>query len=199
MPEYWYLLPGKSIADNTLLFRRFSVAMHKPDFDLGRSGKIDQIQLIGETGQFYNSMIYTCQRSPQKSDFLTFHFPPDISPASFKYDEWVPKIELSVLADNTSSHVIGEYIKGDIFVDANQVGVDDFLRFVAASDIIVQFGAKNDRLNLLIADKFINMDLAGGLRQLLPAIINVEPNSLHAYTNDEMLKRCLTYKRTGKY
>jgi hypothetical protein len=199
MPEYWFVIPGKAVADHVLLFRRYSVAMHKADFDLGKSGKVDRIQIIGNPGQFYNSMIYNCQRHSQTSDFLTLHMPPEISPASFKYDEWIPNMELSILAKNTSSHVVGEYLKGDIFVDANSVGVDNFLRFVSASDMTVQFGEKGDRLNLLITDKFVNMDLADGVRQLLPAVIDVGPKSIHAYTSDEMLKRCLGYKRTGTY
>ena len=103
MPRQWFLLPASLGKDNQLQFRRYSVALHKDDFDAVKSGTKNQVQIIGQAGTFYNSMIFTCQGNKKKSDFLTFHFPADISPASFKYDEWKPRLDISILADRMSS------------------------------------------------------------------------------------------------
>jgi hypothetical protein len=195
MPEQWFVLPGSPAKPGTLQFRRFSVAMHKADFDSVRSGATDKVQIIGAAGTFYNSMIYTCQSDARKSDFLTFHFPADASPASFGYSDWKPRLNISVLANGTSTTFMSEYLKGDIFADASAVGIQTFLSFVAASDLVVSFGEKDDRLNLFVADKFATMNLSAGTKQMLPDLLHIKPSALPGYSNQEMVKRCLQYKR----
>ena len=198
MPRQWFLLPASLGKDNQLQFRRYSVALHKDDFDAVKSGTKNQVQIIGQAGTFYNSMIFTCQGNKKKSDFLTFHFPADISPASFKYDEWKPRLDISILADRMSSNFVSEYMKGDIFVDASTVGVDTFLGFVKASELAVDFGDKHDRLNLSVADKFAGMDLMMGTREMLPMALNIKSSALGVFSDGEMLKRCLQYRTSGK-
>jgi hypothetical protein len=172
--------------------------MPKEDFDEVRSGRRSRVRLMGQTGTFYNSIIYTCQSDGKKSDFLTFHFPADISPASFKYDEWKPKLDISILADGTSTHIIAEYIKGDIFVDEGTVGAGIFLNFANAAALTLDFGERSDKLNLLVADRFATMDLSKATREILPIVLSVKPNALRTFSNREMVERCLQYKRDGK-
>jgi len=90
MSDTWFVLPGPSPRDDALLFRRYGVAMRKAAFDAVRSGRTRQIELIGQPGTFYNSMIYTCRKVPDKPDYLTFHLPPTVTPASFKYEDMRP-------------------------------------------------------------------------------------------------------------
>jgi hypothetical protein len=198
MSTQWFLLPGPPDKDRQLQFRRFSVALHKADFDAVRSGTTSRVQIIGEAGTFYNSMIYTCQGDRGKSDFLTLHFPANVAPASFAFGEWRPRLDVSILADRASSNFVGEYNKGDIFVDASTVGVDTFLGFANAAALTLDFGEKHDRLNLFVADRFANMDLAAGTREMLPLSLNIKPNALRSFSSREMVERCLQYKKSGR-
>jgi hypothetical protein len=198
MSPQWFLLPGnrENGTRDQLQFRRFSVVVHKADFDSVRSGAKDDVKFIGDVGTFYNSLIYTCQKNAKKSDFLTFHFPVAVSPASFRYDDWKPKLDVSILADKTSTHLIAEYMKGDIFVDANAVGVETFLQFVGATALTVDFGDKGDRLNFLVADSFATTNLSGITGELVPVMLGIKPNQVRIFSNMEMVKRCLEYKRS---
>jgi hypothetical protein len=196
MPREWFVWPGSQKDDREIAFRRFSVAVHKNDLDSLMLGAKKDIQFIGDVGTFFNSVIFTCHKDKSKSDFLTFHIPPDVSPASFKYDEWRPKLEINLLADKVASHFTGEYIKGDIFVDANSVGVETFVTFLDASSITIDFGDKSDRLNLSMAEKLSGVDLLSQLRELLPIGLKIAPNDLVALSNNEMLERCLQYKKS---
>lgn len=195
MPEQWFLVPGAPHKDGTLQFRRFSVAMDKADFDSVRSGAKNRVQIIGQAGTFYNSMIYTCQRDTKKSDFLTFHFPSEISPASFQYSDAKPNLNLGLLADKKSTHVTAEYLKGDIFVDASTAGAETFIDLVTASTLTLDFGEKGDRLNLVVADKFATMDLSNATKEMLPILLNIKPQALRSFSNKQMLESCLQYKK----
>lgn len=199
MSGQWFLLPNGIGKDRQLQFRRFSVAMHKADFEDVRSGKSSQVQIIGQAGTFYNSMIYTCQGDRKKSDFLTLHFPADVAPASFAFDDWRPRLDVSILADRMSSNFVGEYNKGDIFVDASTVGAETFLGFANASALTLDFGDKHDRLNLFVADRFATMDLSSGTREMLPVALNIKPNALRSFSTREMVERCLQYKNSGRF
>jgi hypothetical protein len=197
MPQHWFLLPGNSEDDNKLIFRRFSMAMHKADFDDLRSGRTENINIIGEPGQFYNSMLYFCQRSRMKADFLQFHLPADVTPASFKYGDWVSSLEIRILTDLGSMRVSGEYMKGDLFVDADATDPKFFVSLIQSSELTVEFGTQNDRLNLFVGDRLMKSDLKGFVVTALPMMLNVK--SLKHFTNQEMMDRCLSYKKTGRY
>jgi len=113
MPDKWFLIPGRESSEGVLVFRRFSVAMHREDFEV-INGRPQKIKVIGGLGQFYNSMIYFCQRSRARSDSVALHLPDQLSPASFAYGEWVSRLEVRVLADNLSVKMPGEYQRRSI-------------------------------------------------------------------------------------
>jgi hypothetical protein len=197
MPQVWFLLPSKSTSDNSLIFRRFSVAMHKVDFDDLRSDRTESVKIIGEAGQFYNSMLYFCQRSNMKADFVQFHLPADVTPASFKYDDWVSSLEIRILTNISSMRVRGEYMKGDLFVDADATEQKLFLSLIESSELTVEFGSQNDRLNLFVSDKLMKANLKRLLVTALPIMFNLK--NLKHFTNQEMTERCLSYKKTGRF
>ncbi len=194
MPDIWFVLPGTARNDDTLLFRRYSVAMHRAAFDATRSGKADKIDIIGPPGTFYNSMIYTCRKIPDKPDYLTFHLPPTVIPASFKYDDHKPQLTIDILADKESSRNVGEYNKGDLFLDATDAEAGNLRRLMRASDISVQFGARKDRLKLAVTNHLSRLELAKMVKEMLPLLLKVDPATLRSFTSTELREHCLAYR-----
>jgi hypothetical protein len=200
MPSYWIVIPEKSDYGGQLLFRRYSVALRRQAIEDAKSGNSKQLQIIGAPGMFYNTMIYNCQRDQRKSDFLTFHIPDELSPSSFRRDERVPQLAIRVLIDRVSMTYDAEYIKGDIFLDASSTReTGDFLRLLNAAEIIVEFGDQKDRLNLFVGDTLGNAKLADFVREALPPLLKLSPNTLRFLNNAEMLRICMTYKKTGHF
>jgi hypothetical protein len=194
MPETWFVLPGPSREADAILFRRYSVAMRKTDYAATRSGRTNQIRLMGPAGQLYNSMIYTCRKSSDKPDYLTFHLPPQVSPASFKYDTNQPKLEINIVVDTEPNHAVVEYKKGDIFLDAADAGAGNLLRLMRASEITINFGSRNDRFTLGITAKFGSVELAKAMKDLLPQMASIDPGALRSFSNQELREHCLAYK-----
>jgi hypothetical protein len=93
--------------------------------------------------------------------------------------------------------VTGEYIKGDLFIDATDPR--SFRSLVFSSELTLEFGDQNDRLNLFVGDRLSNSDLKDVVLTLLPVMLNAKSHSLRHFNNAEMLESCLQYKRTGKY
>jgi hypothetical protein len=193
MPETWFLLPGPSRGDEAILFRRYSVVMRKTDYAAVRSGGTSKSQIIGPPGQFYNSMIYTCRKRSDKSDYLTFHLPPQVSPASFKYATNQAGLQINIVADTEPSRAVVEYKQGDIFLDAD-AGAGNLLRLMRAFEITINFGRRNDRLDLRVTEKFGSMELAKGVKELLPLVAKIDPGALRSFSNEELRQYCLAYK-----
>jgi hypothetical protein len=150
MPSFWLLVPGKLISDGQLMFRRYSVTIQRQNLNEIDSGVNDKVTVISGPGSFTNSMIFNCERDRRRVDFVTIHLPDYADPASFDHQEWV---SIQILVDGRSQTVKGEYIKGDLFVDANQYdSIDEFRRLLSASRIIFEFGRNNDRISFGVSD-----------------------------------------------
>jgi hypothetical protein len=134
------------------------------------------------------------RKSSDKPDYLTFHLPPQVSPASFKYDTNQPKLEINIVIDTEPSHAVVEYKKGDIFLDAADAGAGNLLRLMRASEITINFGSRNDRLTLGITAKFGSVELAKAMKDLLPQMASIDPGALRSFSNQESREHCLAYK-----
>jgi hypothetical protein len=199
MPSDWVLLPERARSqrgtNEAILFRRFSVATHLSDFKRLRSGETDEVQLIGQTGTFYNSMIFNCVR--KKVDYLTLHLPSAVSVSSFESDGWKSSMEVRILANGVSIRSSAEYINRDIFLDAaNFKSNIDFLHILAATEIITEFGERGDRLNLFVSDQLGKANLAYAEKEMIPKLMNAKA---HFLNTTEMLAKCRQFKRTGAF
>ena len=158
------------------------------------SGKAGPVDIVGPPGTFYNSMIYTCRKVPDKPDYLTFHLPSPISPASFKYDAHRPGLTINIASDQGASRNVAEYNKGDIFLDAGDADAGNLLRLMQSSKITLRFGGPKDTLNLNISDSYGRVDLAKAIKATLPAMLNVDPGALRSFSNTELRAHCLAYR-----
>ena len=197
MPPIWVIMPGQEIRNGNLMFRRFSLALQKSNFDEARA-KGGGVEAIGPAGTLFNTMLYVCPRT--RTDHLTFHMPDQVGLASFRRDEWVSSLPARILADGSSVKFGAEYIKGDLFVDADGSGhLKDFLDVLNATDIVVEFGAENDRFHLFVGDIFASIKLSDFLRGALPMLLQKKPATFKFLSTAQMLKACANYKKTGKY
>src|SRR5262249_3314268 len=151
------------------------------------------VEVIGPAGTLFNTILYVCTRD--RKDHLTFHMPDQLGLASFGRDEWVSSLQARILADNAAVKFQAEYIKGDLFVDADGSGrVKDFMDLLKASDITVEFGDKNDRFHLFIGDTFSGVKLTDFTRGALPTLLQKKPQTFKFLSTEQMLKACATYK-----
>jgi hypothetical protein len=198
MPSYWILARSMAVADQKLMFRRYSVIIERENLSDIDAGKNQQVTILSE-GSLINSMIFNCERDRQKTDFLTIHLPDYLDPQSFDHRQWVSRLDIRNLADERSGSVEGEYIKGDIFIDANKYqSTKDFLNLISASRLSVEFGDKNDRVILAASDQIGSANMRGFIREYLPHIPNFA-SGLQFLDTADMIQACLRYKRTGRY
>lgn len=198
MPTYWILWREKAIDNEQALFRRYSLLIERSNLTEIDSGKTQDVHLLEHPGSFINSMIYNCQRDRRKSDFITIHLPESAHPKSFDYHEWVSRLEVRILADGASSTVGGEYIQGDLFMDANALGSARFLSLLSASRLIFEFGEKNDRVSFAVAEQIGNAKIGSFIREALPMAVKAS-SSLQFLSGADMLARCSIFKRTGRF
>jgi hypothetical protein len=144
-------------------------------------------------------MIYNCERDRRKTDFLTVHLPDNAHPTSFEHQEWISQLEMRILADGRSGSIIGEYIKGDIFIDANSYSSrEDFLKLLFASRLIFEFGNKRDRITFAVDDQVGSAQLGLFMREYLPRL-PIFASGLRFLSNSDMLRLCSGYKNTGRF
>jgi hypothetical protein len=97
-------------------------------------------------------------RSTENCDFLTVHLPDNADPTSFEHQEWVSRLDIRILADGGSQSVQGEYIKGDLFIDA---------RLLSSSRIVFEFGKNNDRIHFAVSDQIGSANIGAFMREYL--------------------------------
>ncbi len=111
----------------------------------------------------------------------------------------VSDLEIRFLADGRSGTVRGEYIKGDLFIDANQFSpIADFFKLLSASRLIVEIGDKKDRITLAISDQIGSANIGGFLREYLPHIPSFAPG-LKFLSIADVASMCSRYKSTGHF
>lgn len=197
MPPEWIIIPSSAVHNDNLQFRRFSVAIQNADYEGVKTGTSPRMQLIGPPGTFFNSIIFNCAHDPDRRDFLTFHLPDEVGPTSFKRDDWVSKVDVRVLADSRSASFPGEYIKGDLFIDAsNDRATNGFDRMLTSQELIIEFGHTNDRLNLFIGNTIGKATFGEFMRAAVPETLSVPANSY--LSTAAMLARCRSFKRTTR-
>ena len=193
MPSFWLFSRTNSIVDGNLLFRRYSVITEKQNLRDIDSGATDRLEIISEPGSLTNSMIFTCHRRKQITDHLTVHLPEHADARSFKHDEWVSRLEIRILADNLSTKVEGEYIKGDLFIDVNAyASMNDFQKLLSASRLIIEFGEKNDRIVLAASDQFGSAQLGSFMREYLP-LLPIFASGLRLLSTTDILNLCFNF------
>jgi hypothetical protein len=197
MAPTWVIMPGQEIRNGKLMFRRFSLGLQKSNFDEVRA-KGGGVEAIGPAGTLFNTMLYVCPRN--EIDHLTFHMPDQVELNSFGRDGRVPSLQVNIRADASATKFEAEYIKGDLFVDADGSGhLKDFLDLLDASDITVEFGERQDQFHLFVGNTFASVKLADFLRGALPTLLQKKPSAFKFLSTEQMLKACANYKKSGKY
>jgi hypothetical protein len=198
MPPEWLLVPTMAVRDGDLMFRRFGLKIAnfegKTDFD----PESFQFNLLDPPGTFLNSQFMVCRRSPRDSDTLTLHLPDNVSLQSFDVKSWQSKLEIRSLAGRYSRRAMSEYIRGDLFLDATSMPIEDYVQLLTATRVTYEFGDKNDRLQFIVEDHFGKAAIAGFLREAIPHVLKIDPKTIAYFDTEAMLRACLTYKRTGR-
>ena len=199
MPSFWILVPGNAVRDGQLLFRRYSVIIEKQNLNEIDLGTNERVTIISAPGSLTNSMIFNCQRDRRKTDFLTVHLPDNADPTSFEHQEWVSRLDIRILADGGSQSVQGEYIKGDLFIDANAYDfTSEFFRLLSSSRIVFEFGKNNDRIHFAVSDQIGSANIGAFMREYLSRLPDFA-SGLRFLSSRDMARLCSTYKRTGRF
>jgi len=93
---------------------------------------------------------------------------------------------------------MGEYIRGDLFLDAAVMPVDDYLQLLTATRVTYEFGDKNDRLQFIIENQWGDAAIGDYLRGAVSQFYRIDPKAIGIFDTEAMLRACLAYKRTNK-
>ena len=196
MPPEWFLVPSMAVRDGDLMFRRYGLKIAnfagKTEFDPAAF----KLATLDPIGTIINSQFLVCRRSSRESDTLTLHLPDDVGLRSFDAKSWQSKLEIRSLAGNRSRRVMGEYIRGDLFLDAAAMPVDDYLQLLTATRVIYEFGDKNDRLQFIIENQWGDAAIGDYLRGAVSQFFRIDPKAIGIFNTEGMLRACLAYKRT---
>jgi hypothetical protein len=199
MPTEWLLVPKMTTnKHNDLLFRRYGmktgIREGVTDFDPAKY----KLLLLDPPGTLVNSLIFVCRRSRQETDTLTIHLPNSVGLRSFEYGDWHSKFEIRSLADGQSRRTSGEYIKGDLFLDAADMEISDFLQLLSARHVTYELGKENDRVQFIVADTFGEAIIKDFVHFAVPELMHVSASAISYFDTSGMLSACLNYKKTGK-
>lgn len=186
----WYQLANNIREDDVLIFRRYAISVI--------DGKIET-----EPGSVKNIYDFGCQRSAKHPDYVVFHFPAWIDLKGVARSDWIPKMPLNVALNEHKNtfEAQGEFKNGALFIDLDDFYRDNMLRLMAAEETIVQMPS-GDRLNVLQRTRTPDGkgDIAGFVDEMVPVISKtVNGGAVSRMETAEVLKRCLNYKRTGRY
>lgn len=130
----WYVL-GKARAD--------------PDFDLYR-----RYAVLQDADQpFPNVLIINCARGDTYFTHFTVELPRAFALKSFARGSWFPKLTARFVADGGAPFTMeGEYRDGEFFFDDRPDQHDGFQRALAARNLSIAFGDKNDTIVFAVLD-----------------------------------------------
>jgi hypothetical protein len=197
MSPMWVIVDSDSVKDGRLTTRRYGLIVDAETFrTIGMNGS-GPLKIA--TSGLENPMTFTCVQDSGYSDYLAFHLPADTSLASFRYDELIPRLPVRILSDANSYRATSEYRKGDLFVDLKDIEAGAILLPLDARRLTVEFGSKNDILNLATEYKVGSSNVNEYIRDVLPEKLNVPSREVRLLSTDDMLTTCLNYKHAGKY
>jgi hypothetical protein len=197
MSPMWVIVDSDSVKDGRLTTRRYGLIVDAETFrtiEMNGSGPLK----IATSG-LVNPMTFTCVQDTGYSDYLTFRFPAGTSLESVRFDDSMLRLSARILSDTSSYRAMGEYRKGDLFVDLKDIEAGAVLLPLDARRLTVEFGNKNDRLNLAAEYKLGSSNVNQFIQDVLPETLNVPSREVRLLATDDMLTTCLSYKHTGKY
>jgi hypothetical protein len=182
----WFLIEGlqvpnpKGLQGAKLMFRKYYLYIV--------DDKLDDLSSLA------TSMSFMCQKG--HLDFITFHIPDKVTPEMAR-NQWISSMDIRILADDISTEFVGEYIKGDIFIDITSNTLDDLLKVISSKHISVEFGPRNDRLNFY-QDDFTpggSGNIKGFLRDYVPmSLKTVGGRNFRTFDEASMFQACRQYK-----
>lgn len=197
-PEWAILSPG-SIKSDSLIIRRYAFTASRASYAGARKNPDARLELLDEPGTVVNAMFLNCRRKKSETDFLVLHLPEQTSLKSFPYDEWKSTIGIRTLADGKSRSVQGEYIKGDLFIDAKDMEIADFIDLMSSKELLFEFGDKADRGQLAFAEQIGTAKLQQFVRAVLPDLVKMHgAQRVQFLTSAQALAACVNFKKTGR-
>lgn len=192
----WVLIQKMARDKSNLIFRRYSILVDNPEGDTEFDPKKFNLNVL-DMASLINHQFYYCRRDRRDTDHLTIHLPDYAELRSFDLKSWQSKLNIRVLADGQSRSLRSEYIKGDFFFDLRAMTVDDFGSLLTASRVIFEFGDKADRIHHLTTDVFGGFNLRAFMRQAIPHVFKLAPQTYRYFDTTEMVTSCNRYKQTG--
>lgn len=197
-PKEWLLVQPLAISkDGQLLFRRYGIKIGNLQGDLDPKPDSFELEYLDPPGTLINVQLFNCPRDGQYANFLTVHLPETVGLRSFDLKDWQSKLQIRTLADGNSRALEGEFIQGDLFIGADRLPFEDFLRLLDASRTTVEFGDKNDRIQFIVEDQFGKARIKDFMRDVLPERMNWDVKTLRYFNTREMIAACLDFRRNG--
>lgn len=146
---------------------------------------------------------FACQRSTKYPDYVVFHFPDWIELKGVARSDWIPNMPLNVALNQRKNtfEAQGEFKNGALFIDLNDLYRDNLLKLIAADETIVQLPS-GERLTVLQQAKTPDGkgDISGFIDESVPVISKaVDGGAVRGMTAGDVFKRCMDYKKTGRY
>lgn len=196
-PEWAILSPG-SIKPDELIIRRYAFKVSKESYSAARSDPAAKLNVVDPPGTIINSMFFICRRKSDETDVLVLHLPDTVSMQSFPYEEWKSTIGIRTLADGKSRAVQGEYIKGDLFIDAKDMAIVDFIALMSSTELIFEFGDKADRGRMIFEEKTGATKMKQLIHDVLPGMVkHMGAQRVQFLTTSQALAACDHFKKTG--
>jgi len=187
----WYLLKKKALEENILIFRKYSI----PVIDEKMQTEIERVK---------NILDYGCQRTTQHSDYIVFHLPEWVELESVDRKEWIPRLNLRVALDGLkyTFDAEGEFKNGSLFVDLTDQFKENLMRLLVSEEAIIDFGQKSERLTIL--QRYRTPDGRGNIAGFIEDAVSlvssaVGGGSVQSMEMETMLRKCMQYKKNGRY
>lgn len=190
----WFLLPAAEDAalrkgDHTAaIFRRYAVLGAKDDWR-ARKGSDEPLKAV-QGAPFVNILNFHC-KEPGYNNHVTLHIPNWATLKGVNHEDWLNELPSRVLVDGTTSTaLVGEFLKGDYFVDVDG-GNDDAIRQILNGTQLTFALSSRDKIEVFATDNPGSTNLMGFFGDLLVQQFAL-PAAPIAVTTDEMLQLCET-------
>lgn len=141
-------------------------------------------------GSMKNLMNFVCPKETKRPLHLMLKWPTDVHPKDFK-DEWLESVPVSILINNTTAFkAIGEYIRGELFIDRTEESKDVFDQLVVSKEIVVRLRGYEFRYEA-------SDNMSGLLKDWWAASPESRKIKRQFISYNSALRRCLS-KRGGK-
>jgi hypothetical protein len=154
-----------------------------------------------------NIASFVCPLNSQVWNHFAVHLPRWVDLRTIDERAWVSEMKLRIRIDRATFGAVGEYLFSktnedtEFFIDITGVNRDSMLELLTSSEIVVEFGPEQERIEIRQMSRTPNGgDVEGFIDAVVPKVSKaIGGGEVRNFSADSMLRTCAGFNKTGRW